>query len=126
MRPGNMRLTVVVSTLLACMAGRTAPLAAPVVVPFEERNGLALVKVEVNGHPTVLILDTGSGAMVLDSTFATIAGVAFKSAVSRWSRTNRRVRQYGCHMSLPAAPPPMPACWPATSSCKWTEGQSRQ
>lgn len=56
----------------AAACGKSAPssLAAPVVLPFELRHDLVLVTVAVNGHPGTLILDSGAGAMVLDSAFA--------------------------------------------------------
>jgi hypothetical protein len=73
-----------IATLLAfiiagCSGLEASRLAARVVVPFELRGDYALVRVEVNGHPTLLILDSGSGALVLDSAFARLADV-------EWSR----------------------------------------
>jgi len=67
---------------VACFGTKATRLAAPVVVPFELRGDYALVRVEVNGHPTLLILDSGSGALVLDSAFA-------QSADVEWSRFMR-------------------------------------
>ncbi|HVT39311.1 MAG TPA: aspartyl protease family protein [Gemmatimonadaceae bacterium] len=69
----------VVAAALACTHAGTARLAAPVVVPFEERGGIVLLNVGVNEHRALLILDTGSGAMVLDSAFADTAQVEFSS-----------------------------------------------
>ena len=60
---------------VACFGTKATRLAAPVVIPFELRGDYALVRVEVNGHPTLLILDSGSGALVLDSAFAQSADV---------------------------------------------------
>jgi PDZ domain-containing protein/aspartyl protease len=54
----------------ACAHGRAAALQAPVTVPFELRGDFAIVNVEINGHPTRLILDSGSGALALDSVTA--------------------------------------------------------
>jgi hypothetical protein len=65
--------------IAGCSGVEASRLAEPVVVPFELRGDYALVRVEVNGHPTLLILDTGSGALVLDSAFARLAEV-------EWSR----------------------------------------
>jgi hypothetical protein len=48
---------------------------APIVVPLEMRGDLALVRVDVNGQPALLILDTGSGVVTLDSAFADRAGI---------------------------------------------------
>ena len=56
-------------TLSAC-ANRSAALQAPVVVPFELRGDFAILNVEINGHATRLILDSGSGALALDSATA--------------------------------------------------------
>jgi hypothetical protein len=47
----------------------------PTVIPFEMRGDLALVRVEVNGQLALLILDTGSGVITLDSAFADRAGI---------------------------------------------------
>lgn len=51
----------------------TAP--EPTIVPLELRGDLALVRVEVNGRPGLLILDTGSGVVTLDSAFAREASI---------------------------------------------------
>ena len=51
------------------------PSAPPNVVPFELRGDIALVRVAVNGQPALLILDTGSGVVTLDSAFAAGAGI---------------------------------------------------
>lgn len=48
---------------------------APIVVPFELRGDIALVRASVNGLPALLILDTGSGVVTLDSAFAVSAGI---------------------------------------------------
>jgi hypothetical protein len=48
---------------------------APIVIPLEMRGDLALVRAEVNGQTALLILDTGSGVITLDSVFATRAGI---------------------------------------------------
>src|SRR4051812_25770700 len=64
---------------LGCYAASGTTLTQPVVVPFELRGDYAVLQVAVNGHPTQLILDSGSGALVLDTVFAGDVGVT-------WSR----------------------------------------
>jgi hypothetical protein len=66
---------LLVVLLAACHSSKKIPLTAPAVVPFELRGDYALLQVRVNGVPATLILDSGSGALVLDSAFARIAGV---------------------------------------------------
>ncbi len=58
---------------LLCGCGKAAP--SQVVIPFELRRGLVVVDADVSGHPAKLILDTGSGAVLLDSTFAETVAV---------------------------------------------------
>ena len=65
----------VAAALLAATSIAQTPRAEPTVVPFEMRGDLAVVRVEVNGKPTLLILDTGSGVIALDSAFASTAGI---------------------------------------------------
>ena len=47
-----------------------------VIIPFELRGDFAIVDVAVNGVPTRLILDTGSGALVVDTAFARVANIS--------------------------------------------------
>jgi hypothetical protein len=54
---------------------RICPAQQPSVVPFELRGDIALVRVAVNGQSALLILDTGSGVVTLDSAFADSAGI---------------------------------------------------
>jgi Aspartyl protease/PDZ domain len=68
-------------TIGACANGRPASLQGPVVVQFELRGDVAIVDVEVNGQPTRLILDSGSGALALDSAFAQRAQIEMSSLV---------------------------------------------
>lgn len=78
-RVGTAAMMVVAS---ACSAAQSPRLAQPVVLPFELRNDLALLHVSVNGHDATLILDSGSGALVLDSAFARVAGVGTRASMS--------------------------------------------
>lgn len=75
------RALLAATTILACQKAAQSdvapPASPPIVIPFELRNGLVLVRAEVNGRATLLILDTGSGVSVLDTAFARAAGVAF-------------------------------------------------
>lgn len=75
-------LLALAALLSVCTSARSPRLAQPVVVPFEFRNDLALVRATVNGHPALLILDSGSGALVLDSAFARKAGVRITEGVN--------------------------------------------
>jgi hypothetical protein len=47
----------------------------PIVIPIEIRNGLIVVRSIINGHPALLIVDSGSGISVLDTSFVREAGV---------------------------------------------------
>jgi Aspartyl protease len=79
--------------IAGCSGLEASRLTGPVVVPFELRGDYAIVSVEVNGHPTLLILDTGSGALVLDSAFARLAGV-------EWSRFMRGTAEGNSNASV--------------------------
>jgi PDZ domain/Aspartyl protease len=63
-------VALLASPIAACTNARPALIRAPVVIPFELRGDLAVVPVEVNGQAAKLILDTGSGAMAVDTAFA--------------------------------------------------------
>jgi len=56
----------------------------PVEVPFEYSRefGLMLIKVEVNGKPAVMVLDTGSNETIVSPKLAMIKGLGVKDAVS--------------------------------------------
>jgi hypothetical protein len=70
---------MLIVAIVACSAAHAIMPVDPVVVPFELRGDYAVLHVAINGHPTLLILDSGSGALVLDTIFARGAGVS-------WSR----------------------------------------
>jgi PDZ domain/Aspartyl protease len=72
-----------------CSGVRGSPLPEPVVIPFELRGDFALVRVEVNGFSTTLILDSGSGALVLDSSFARVAGIVMSPFMKGRAEGNR-------------------------------------
>lgn len=79
---GYSRSALAVVAMVACANTRPPMIEAPVVVPFELRGDFVVVRVVVNGQSTLLILDTGSGAMVLDSAVAEVAGIEFSSHVT--------------------------------------------
>jgi hypothetical protein len=94
-------VAVLVPSIAACTNVRPVVIRAPVVIPFELRGDLAIVPVEVNGQAAMLVLDTGSGAMVLDTAFArearldqsgTQAHVRGSSDMTMQLRTARSVR----------------------------------
>ena len=77
MRTRMARLTAAVIALAACEPARAEHRlhTKPIVVPIEIRNGLIVVRTLVNGHPALLIVDSGSGISVLDTAFVRAAGV---------------------------------------------------
>jgi PDZ domain/Aspartyl protease len=64
------------ASLVACANASPRLLREAVTVPFELRGDFAIVEVAVNGIPTRLILDTGSGALVLDTAFARASNIS--------------------------------------------------
>ena len=73
--------TCVVGIGTSDCADRRAPSTiAPVIVPFELRNDLPVVHAKVNGVDLLLVLDSGSGALVLDSAAAHAAHVRIGSS----------------------------------------------
>lgn len=80
----------VMIVVAGCSSRQTTRLTQPVTVPFELRGDYALVTVSVNGHPALLILDSGSGALVLDSAFARTAGVSWSRFMSGIAEGNNR------------------------------------
>jgi hypothetical protein len=68
--------------LAACPLSRPSATASvlgtPEVIPFELRGDVIMVRVNVNGHPAVLGLDTGSSVSVIDSAFAADVGLSMK------------------------------------------------
>ena len=73
-----------------CAQRRSAALASPETVPFELRDDLPLVRARVNGVEFVLILDSGSGMMVLDTAAAREAHIRVPSAGTISGRTSGR------------------------------------
>ncbi len=74
--------------IVGCSGRQANRLTQPVTVPFELRRDYALVEVDVNGHRALLILDSGSGALVLDTAFARTAGVSWSRFISGTAEGN--------------------------------------
>jgi hypothetical protein len=68
-------LVLLSATSASCAGGRGSTLERPAAIPFELRGDYALIHATINGRPATLILDSGSGAMVLGDGFAAQAGI---------------------------------------------------
>jgi hypothetical protein len=72
----------------------------PSVVPLVMRGDLALVRVDVNGQSALLILDTGSGVITLDSAFAIRAGIGSSGQTARVMGTSSMTMRLGTARSV--------------------------
>jgi predicted aspartyl protease len=78
------RCTVVLALTVALSQGAFPQPPDPVAIPFEYSKafGLMLIKVEVNGKPAVMVLDTGSNETIVSPRLVIVKQLSSKDAVA--------------------------------------------